>query len=174
MIHVLPEVAVVEASFLVSMHGIVGAIEIEEDMGGSTRPAALPQIQVNQGHGELIARAPVDMVLQAAHGGLTSQVRITSRQSATHQFEERIGTQTVRIVLILVAARDLEHTLPNQDLHGVTDMLSPPVGNDGSQGRAETKRIISFPQPQETAIAGQVAKIEAGIDWQREGGTKRD
>jgi hypothetical protein len=114
------------------------------------------------------------MVLQAAHGGLTSQVRITSRQSATHQFEERIGTQTVRIVLILVAARDLEHTLPNQDLHGVTDMLSPPVGNDGSQGRAETKRIISFPQPQETAIAGQVAKIEAGIDWQREGGTKRD
>ena len=53
-------------------------------------------------------------------------------------------------------------------------MLPTPVRNDGSQGRAETKRVISFPQPEQAAITGQVAEIEAGIDRHRKAGHKRE
>jgi hypothetical protein len=101
-------------------------------------------------------------------GGLTGQGRII-RQAATGQLEERIMPQGIGIVLLLIAAGELEDPLPDERLKRVLDRAGAPVRDGRSKDSAEPEGGIGFRQPGETAIRGQVASIEAGNDGQRTG-----
>src|SRR5450759_2112629 len=68
------------------------------------------------------------------------------------------------IVLILVPAGDLEDPLTDQRLQRMADRARAPVGNTGRQCCTETERRISFGEPTETTITGELGTIEARLE----------
>jgi hypothetical protein len=131
-IHVLVVGAIEEAQLLLSVGGIVGGIDIEQDF------AALPNLLAAQAN-ESIEPAIVSAnqfagrgrVFPATQSGLRTQ-RLAQRMIG-EQLEGGIMAETISIIGILVAGHDLVHPLPQQRqagvpnpaaLSGIAEMLS--------------------------------------------------
>jgi hypothetical protein len=63
--HVLAVVAMIGAPFLLSMGGIIRAIEVEDDAHGNPIAFPLAQIDLSQGHRQPVTGAPIDSILQS-------------------------------------------------------------------------------------------------------------
>ena len=64
MVHVLAVVAVVGTPFLLSVRGIVRAVQVQHDMRRHPVPFPLAQVEFPQGHGQALAALAIDRVLQ--------------------------------------------------------------------------------------------------------------
>jgi hypothetical protein len=160
----LAKIPMVGGPFLLAVGRVVGSIEIEQEVRGHALLLARLQVDPDQGECQLVAGAAIHRVLQPGERRLTGQVGIVEREPVAHQFEERIAPQRRGIVLILVATGNLHDPLPNQPLERMPDGAGAPIRDHGSQGGAEPERIIGVAQPEQTAVTGQPAQIEARRD----------
>lgn len=127
MVHGPAVVGVVGAALLVAMRRVVRAVQVQQDPLRAAARTTLAQGGRDQGTGHQRAGAPIDGVLQARHGGLAGEVRARLRQAPADQLEQGIDAQGVGVVLILVAAGDLEDAA-----------RAPASARSGSPGRAAT------------------------------------
>ena len=113
-------VAMEETPFLLAMQGVVGGVQIENDVRGRARVRFDEQV-----HEQLLDRGAVatDLVVEAgslstAPGGSRSTCRRRERkarlQLARQHRKQRIVPQGVVVVEILVAQRQTENPLPNR------------------------------------------------------------
>ena len=144
---------------LLAVRRIIGAIEVEDDALRDAIPFPLLQVELHQGESQAVAGFGVHGVLQAGQRGLAGQIRLV-REPATDQLQEGIMTQGGGIVLILVAAGDLEDALADQRLEGVVDRAAAPLRDVLSEGGAEAKRRIGLREPAETAVGGELGTVE--------------
>jgi hypothetical protein len=75
MVHARAVVAVVEGAFLLAVGGIVGRIEVQEDLLGGGVLAALAHVEFDQGPGDAQAVLRTRGILQAREGRLAREIR---------------------------------------------------------------------------------------------------
>jgi len=155
--HVLPEVAVIATPLLLPVGGIIRAVEVKQDVVWNAVGGALRNVELDQPMSQVIAGTPINVVLEAGEGGLTSEVGIVLELAATDKLQERIMAKGIRVVLVLVATRDLEDALTDQRM---MDGTAAPIRNDAGKRGAEAKGVIGCLQPQKTTITGQGAKVK--------------
>ncbi len=133
MIHVLPIVPVESGAFLVTVGRIVGAVQVDQDVGGDPIAFPLAQVEVAQGDRQPVADPPVHGIFQARERRLTRQISPGLRQAAADQLEQRVGAQRVGVVLIFIPAGDLKDALAHQRGQRVPDRTAPPLGHAGGK-----------------------------------------
>ena len=74
-VHVLLEVAVVVGALLISVGGVVGGIEIQDDLLRDAPFGSLPRVELEDGLGHPVAIARGGRVLEPRDGRLACQVR---------------------------------------------------------------------------------------------------
>src|SRR5271166_2772460 len=107
---ILAEVSVKERELLMAMGRIVRGVQIERDRGGQRAAVFELQSLDAGGDGEvdqLLQNRRRGQVLKPAERGLAGQ-RLVLRQAARDQLENRIITQGVVIVAVLVAGQNAE------------------------------------------------------------------
>ena len=139
-VHVLAVVAVVGHPFLLAVGRVVGPVEVQQDPGGRAGAATLAEVQVDQRLGEPLDGVPIDRVLQPREGRLAGQVRLARGQPPAGQLEQRVRAQRVGVVLVFVAAGDLEHPLADQRLQAVAHPAAAPLRDARRQRRAHPQR----------------------------------
>jgi hypothetical protein len=171
MVHVLPVVAMVGRTFLLAVSGVIGAVHVEQNVyrrsAGLVLTDLLPLLQIDAAErdGELIASACGHGILQAREGRLAGQVPSTLRSAAADPLEQGIAAQGGGIVLVVVAAGDLEDPLPHQGLHRMLDWVSPPVTNLAGQGGTQTQDGIRLSDPGQATIRGQATGVKGNVLW---------
>ena len=92
-VHVLTVIAVVGAALLLAVGGVVGAVQVEQDVGRHATSGALPLLKVDrhQRLAEPVAGTPVDGVLQPGEGRLAGQVGPILGRPTADQLQERVG-----------------------------------------------------------------------------------
>jgi hypothetical protein len=77
--------------------------------------------------------------------------------------------QRRRVILVRIATGDLVEPLLDERIKRMTTTATTPLGNLGSEGGGQPKRVVSLPQPDQAAIRGQRLKIEGGMQrtWLR-------
>jgi hypothetical protein len=93
-------------------------------------------------------------------------------QLPADQFEQWTGAQEIGIVLVLIAARDLEDALAHQGFPRVAHRPAAPLGNQGGEGRGQPQGDIRLCQPRQAAITAQATAIKTGFQRQRRGAGK--
>ena len=85
-VHLLSVIAMVEGAFLLSVYRIVGCIEVQKHLLGSTVLAPLFEIELEDDLGYLMAGASCGRVLEAREGRLARQILCALGQRATGEF----------------------------------------------------------------------------------------
>ena len=101
------------------MHRVVGPIQVEQDTAGPSLPLSFREIDADEDLRQPVAGLRGGGILQAGQSRLTGQIRIVTRHPAADQLQQRIGPELVRIILVGIAAGDLEDPLTDQGLQGV-------------------------------------------------------
>jgi hypothetical protein len=154
-VHVLPVVPVVGRALLLAVRGIIRPIQIEQHSRGRLPRCLVGEsLSCVEGDGPERQRHPVagrrpHRVLQPGEGGLARQVRSRLRQPPAHHFQQGVGAQRVRVVLVFVATGNLEHPLADQRLQRVAHRGGPvsPLGHHPSERATQPQHRIRFLQP---------------------------
>jgi hypothetical protein len=109
-------------------------------------------------------RAPRHPVLQPRHRRLRAQRLARLRPAAHRQLEDRIATQGIAVIGILVAGGDGKHAEAQHLRERVADALGvAPVGNAGRQPFGEPKPAIDRAQQQHAAVRRLQAAFEGNL-----------
>ena len=133
-------------------------------MPGNPIPRPLPDVDLGQGNGQLVTGAPINGVLQAGEGRLARQVGLGVREPPAHEFEERVGAERIGVVLVLVAAGDLEDPLADQLGERVTGLGPTPVRDEPGEGSTDPDGVFRLAQPGQAPIRGKSPCIEARFE----------
>ena len=144
MVHVLTVEAVVAHPFLCPVRRVIGAVHIQQDPGWGTVPATRPDVEVHQGGGQPLGAVAVDGVLQAGERRLAGEVGAALRPPSTDQLQERVRAQRIGVILVFVAAGDLEDTLAQEGREPVSDRAAAPVRDAARQAVAQPQRGIGL------------------------------
>src|SRR5690349_10866030 len=155
-IHVLVVGAIEEAQLLLSVGGIVGGIDIEQDF------AALPNLlsaEADEGIEAAIVSADEltgrGRVFPATKSGLRTQ-RLAQRLIG-EQLEDRIMAETIGIIGVFVAGHDLVQPLPQQRQAAVPNAAAlPGIAEVLSQFLRQSMALIEGTQGQKSGIAGDL------------------
>lgn len=163
-------VGVEEAALLAAVHGIVGGVEIEDDL--LRRPAMRLEEEVDEERldrrrivGDLVvARRRGARALEPVQGRLAGYRRAaetTARELAGEHRHDRIVAQRIVIVQVLVAERQPEDPLHDQRLDLVLDRRAQaPIGEAGGQASDEIDRPIGSAEQQRAGIGGDHTAVE--------------
>jgi hypothetical protein len=164
MIHVLAVRAVEEAELLLAVGGIVGRVEIEQNLAALANLLAapsdelLPQ-QVVQAYQLACGRR----VLPTAEGGLRAER--TAQLLIGDDLQQRIVAQAAGVVGILVAGDDLVDALPQQRQRIMAQaVLLPRIAELRRQFTGQMMALMEGTQGQQTGIAGDLAAGKIGAD----------
>ena len=93
----------------------------------------------------------------------------SQRQLAAGELEQWIGAQCVGVVLVGVAAGELEDALANEHLEAVAGAggVFAPVGQALGEGLADAERGLGFDQPGKAAIGGKPTAVEGRLERDR-------
>ena len=137
-------IAVEERHLLVAMGGVVGIIEVQDDMVG--RSFVRGDKEVNQSISQAAQVFGGDSILQAGKRGLTGQV-LFGRKPVAGCFEGGVQPEGVGVVGVCVSAGDLEDALENQvtermgDVTGMTGIV-----NGANEMIRQSDTVGDFPQ----------------------------
>jgi hypothetical protein len=156
-IHVLAISTIKEAELLLSVSGIVGGIDIQQDLSSLANlfPADFQKpIQQSILQSEQIARRR--RVLPAAESWLRSE-ELTQRWLGQN-LKSRIVPQAIGVVGILVARDNLVEALTKQRQHGMTNaLLCTRITETQCQLASKTMPLIKGPQRQKTGVRTDLA-----------------
>jgi hypothetical protein len=163
-IHVLVVGSIEEAQLLLSVGGIVGGIDIEQDF------AALPNLlsaEADEGIEAAIVSADEltgrGRVFPATKSGLRTQ-RLAQRLIG-EQLEDRIMAETIGIIGVFVAGHDLVQPLPQQRQAAVPNAAAlPGIAEVLSQFLRQSMALIEGTQGQKSGIAGDLPTGKIGQD----------
>lgn len=128
-------------------------MEIEREVGRHAVPLALTQVDRQQGGGKPRAGVAVDRVLQPGERRLAGAISARLGQAPADKIEERVGAEGVGVVLVRIAAGDLDHALAHQRLQRMANLAPPPLGHSGGGGGTQAERRRGFGQPGQAAQA---------------------
>jgi len=169
MVHVLAVVAMIAAALLLTMRRIVGAVQIKQRMARHATCHALPfpHIQRHQRLRQVIAGAPIHRILQTREGGLTGQIgaRLV-RTTTTHELEQRVAPQPIGVVLVFIAAGDLQEALAQQERERMADRPAAPVGDLRREGSRQAQAVVGPCESDESAVGGELPGVKR--DWSDE------
>src|SRR5581483_9963800 len=163
-IHVLTIGAVEETELLLAVSGIVGGIDVEQDL------AALPHLlatdadeDFQQGIIQTHQVARQRGVLPAAERGLGAE-RI-AQGLVGDDLQHRIVAQTVGVVGVFVSGDDLVDALPQQRQRVVPDaIVLSRIAEEQGQVAGQMMALIEGSQRQQTGVAGDLAASEVSVD----------
>ncbi len=157
-------VTVPERKLLIAVDDIAGVVDIERYRLGRHGIAGAVDADHLGHHPSQFAYGR--RILPAAHRRLAGETRARSRQLAQRQAEARIVTQGVKVIGILVAARDRKHARA-QDVVEAMDhpRRIAPVGNAAGKLPANPHRAFCLCQQQNTAIRSEAATVESCGDF---------
>src|SRR5271157_571920 len=142
-IHVLAVGAVEETELLLAVSGIVGGIEVQQDL------AALP---------DLLAAETDELLPQ----GVVQAHQVAGRRRVLPAAESGLGAQRVSQGLI---GDDLVEALPQQRQRVVLNaILVPRIAEQLGQLAGQTMALIEGAQGQKTGIAGDLPTGKIGVD----------
>ena len=164
-------VAVEEPPLLLSVQGVVGGIQVEDDL--LRRPLLGFEEQIDQQIGERLG-VVVDLVvavigsqrrvLQAIERALAGERRAVGPlrlQSVGEQREHRVVAQLVVVVHVLVTQGDAHDPLPDQGRQGVHHLaVLATIHKACGDPLGQAERALGLTQQQPTAIGGHGAAIE--------------
>ena len=152
-------VAVEEAAFLMTVDGVVGRVEIEDDLLGRVGVRLQEQLDEEPLDRRLVMR---DLVIarrlrpaqlkpvQRALARNRSAIRAPRHELAGQHRHRGVMAQMLMVVEVLVSERDSEHALADERRHVVLDQVRPariheaackaPNQADDAVGRPEQKR----------------------------------
>jgi hypothetical protein len=156
-------VRVEERELLAAMRRIPGIVNVEHDVRGHLGPAVAEL--VDQRRLQPHQRAPGHPVLQPRHRRLRAQRLARPRPASHRQLEDRIATQGIAIVGVLVAGGDREHAEAQHLRESVADALGiAPVGNAGRQPFGEPDLALDLAQQQHAAVRRLQAARECNLN----------
>jgi len=150
-IHVLVVPAVKERELLRPVRRIIGAVEIEDEIGrmlvGPVRVGAEP---VDARPTEALNRRPVEAVLQSRERRLRAERRASIGRD---DLKRRVVSEPVGIVDVLVPCGDLIQPLANERVQLVGDVAGiARVGDPADHIRAEPELLVEFSNEQQSGI----------------------
>src|SRR5262249_8332809 len=89
--------------------------------------------------------------------------------TTTHELEQRVAPQRISVVLVFVAAGDLQEALADQQRQGMAHRPAAPVVELRCQGVGEAELVVCAGGPEQAAIRGELA----GVKGQRQRGGER-
>jgi len=144
-------VRVEQRQLLMTVHGIEGVVDIERDRG---RRAAVTRAElVNHGR-----HRPRDLdlrggILQPRHRRLRAQRLARSRQPAHRHLEDRIVSQRIAIVGVLVARGDREHPKPEHFFNRMQNQVRIAlVSQARCQTRHNSQPLLDPPQQKHARV----------------------
>jgi hypothetical protein len=163
-------IAVKEAALLMSVQGVVGGIEIENDLRWRVLVRFHEQID-KQGFdlGPIPGDPVVALQLRSAQlqpverrfAGQRRTIIAAGRQFARQHRHRRVVAQLVVVIQIFVAQRNPEHALSDQRPDLMLDQLHcPAIGETLGKPLDQSNRPVRRPQQQGTRIRGHPAAVK--------------
>jgi hypothetical protein len=150
-------IAVEEPPFLVAVERVVGGIDVEHDLGGR-RLMRLQEERDEQAlnGGRIMSDLVIARRLRSAQlktverrfAGHRRAVRPPCRKLVGQHRHDRIVTQLVVIVEVLIAQRNPDHPLPHQGRHAVLDQVLVTLV-DKALGKAINHSDLAVRRPQQ-------------------------
>src|SRR5215470_11379018 len=164
MVPVLPVGAVEETELLLPVGGIIGGIEIEQDL------AALSDLVATEAN-ELLAPGVAQVHKIASTSGVFPTAERRLRTQSIAQFligddlQQWIVTQTISVVGILIAGNNLIEALPQQS-PGIMPhpLLLSVIPEESCPIVAQMMTLVEGPQWEQTGVAGDLATGEIGAN----------
>ena len=155
-------VAVEEAFFLMSVDGIVGGVEIEDEFLGRRR-LRLDELFDEDGR-DVEERLSANAVFEPAQGGRRTEFgKFVGTGMIGDGLPQGIGTKLLMIVEIFVSAGDAENALGEQSTLRMQNEIGIAwIGNDAIEGVDQTELPIGLPQQQGSCIRSDDAAAEIG------------
>ena len=96
---------------------------------------------------------------------MTGKIVARQRESIAGGLQTRIGTQVVAVIGVLIAAGDLEYTLPNEVGMSMVDIALMSVIRQRFYDAVHDPDLgFRLPQQQGTPIAGRRAAVKIGFN----------
>ena len=160
---VLVVVAVEEAADLVTVDGIVGGVEVQDQFLGGRVVGGDEGLHDNLGHRD--ERGALGAVLQAAQGGGAGQGQIVFDAAFGDQLHKGIVAEGLLVVEVFVAQGQGVDALPEEGALLVDDEEGVPgVGDDAVEGGGESEASVGLAEEQSPGVAGEGAAGEVGLD----------
>jgi len=163
-IHVLAVGAVEKTELLLAVGGVVGGIEIEQNLPALAHLVAAETDELlDQSVVEVDQVAGARRVLPAAEGGLRAQ-RVAEFLIGD-DLQHRIVAQAVGIVRVFVAGHDLVDALSQQFERVVTDaVIFPRIAEQRGQIAGQMMALVEGAQGQQAGVAGDLAPGKIGAN----------
>jgi hypothetical protein len=161
-----------EATFLIAVQGIVGRIEVENDLLG--RPLVRLEEEVDEQALDrrivvpdlVVARGLDRCVLEPVQGALAGERRAVPAlgcELAGENREHRIVAQLVVVDQVLIPERDTEHPLRHHRRDGMFDLRPGAVVDEARcEPPDQMDRPIGRAEQQPASLRGVVAAVERG------------
>ena len=163
-IHMLVVSAVEEAELLLAVGGVVGGIEVEQNLTALAHLVAAETDELlDQSVIEVHQVAGARRVLPATEGGLRAQ-RV-AESLIGDDLQHRIVAQTIGIVSVFVAGHDLVDALSKQFERIVADALvCPRIAEQCSQIAGQMMALVEGAQRQQAGVAGDLPAAKIGAN----------
>ena len=156
-------VSVEEGEFLLTVHRIVGVVDVEND--APRRTCEAPAIQIDLAEPDPGQRAPIGKVLEPRQGRLAHEVSAGHGAATDGNLQRRIGAQCVDVVAILVAGRDHQHARLHHLGIAVLDASGIAfVAQTSGDRLGHAKACCDLAQHNHAAIRRQATGIERGCE----------
>ncbi len=152
--------SVEQAQLLAAMDRVEGVVDIQRDPPRDLAERAAPD--VDQSPAQAQQRPRIGQILQPRDGRLRTQVPVR-RHAFERQLEQRIGAQAGRIVAVLVAGRDHQHSEADDvgdRMHGAGGIAR--IVDASGETVGDFEPLLDLAQNQQTAVGRQPAAVEPG------------
>jgi hypothetical protein len=79
------------------------------------------------------------------------------------ELEQRIASQGIGVVLVLIATGNLQEALAQQKRERMTDRTAPPVADLGGKCAGQAQAVVGACAPDESPIRGQLSGVERDL-----------
>ena len=149
-----------QAQLLAAVHGVEGVVDVEHDPLRHLPEGGAVEVDHRPPHRHQLAHA--GQVLQPADRRLRRQIP-TRRQRILGHLEDRIGTQPVGVVAVLVAGGDHLHAEADHVGQAVDDLIGAArIVDAARQTLGDTQPPLHLGQSQNATVRRQHAAVETG------------
>nr|WP_245802449.1 hypothetical protein [Desulfacinum hydrothermale] len=159
--HILFVEPVEQGQLLAAEGGVIGGIDVEDDMAASAGVGGYVGFEEYPGKADQLPSR--NTVFQAGDCGLGGEIGVGIGGVAGGDLDSRVGTQGVVVVRILVAEGDGINALAKQRELGVPNLAQVSgVSDGGVEGANEASALFDLSQEGRTGVGGDLTAVEGG------------